>query len=107
MGISRRIKAVPRGFEVGKHYVFFAHPKVFPKTVTDDRGFGAHIEFTAGIFAMFKPTHIEMIITETQANDDKVMADLSRRGIRPVIVPDDDRDHQGSVYDDDLEEALL
>jgi hypothetical protein len=38
LGISRGITAIPRGFEIGKHRVFFAHPKVFTKTVTDDRG---------------------------------------------------------------------
>jgi hypothetical protein len=28
------------------------------------------------------------------------MAALRRQGITPVLVPDDDPDHQGSVYDD-------
>jgi len=107
LGISRRIKAVPRGFVVGEHYVFFAHPKVFAKTVTDDRGFGAHTEFTAGIFAMFKPTHIEMLCKESDRTNEVKMHDLKKRGITPVFVPDDDPDHTGSVYDDDLEEALL
>ena len=29
---------------------------------------------------------------------------LAKRGITPVYVPDDDPDHQGTVYDDEEEE---
>jgi hypothetical protein len=97
LGISRRITAIPRGFEVGKHWVFFAHPKAaFAPTAGD---------LTArcpGIFRIFLPERIEKIVTESQAKDGEVMAKLTERGITPVIVPDNDRDHQGSVYEDDL-----
>ena len=49
-----------------------------------------------------------MIVTQTQARDSEFMADLSKRHIDAVVVPDDDRDHQGTVYDeaDDAELPL-
>jgi hypothetical protein len=102
LGISRRIKAVPRGFKVGEHWVFLAHPHV--REVRD----GDALKWEAGIFRIFKPTAIEMIITKTMSEDAEVMADLEARGITAVIVPDDDKDHQGSVYDkeDDDEPEL-
>lgn len=89
-GISRRIIAVPRGFKASEHYVFFAHPKVF-KVVNDND------EWQPGIFRIFKPTRIEKIVTETMARDQDAMDKLAKQGITPVIVPDNDRDHQGSV----------
>jgi hypothetical protein len=87
LGISRRISAVPRGFKVGVHWVFLAHPDVPP--------FGG-----PAIFSIFRPTAFEKIVTETQAHDKEFMADLTKRGICAVVVPDDDKDHQGTVYDE-------
>jgi hypothetical protein len=97
-GISRRISGVPRGFEVGKHWVFLAHPEAV--WIEENKG--------PGIFSIFKPTAIEKIVTESQADDPELMDDLTKRGISAVIVPDDDRDHQGTVYDegDDAELPL-
>jgi hypothetical protein len=90
MGVSRRITAVPRGFELGKTWVFFAHPKIKQTTNGD---------WIGGVFRVFKPDRIEKIVTETQAEDTASMEKLADAGITPVIVPDDDRDHQGTVYD--------
>lgn len=107
MGYSRRLTAVPRGFEVGKHWVFFAHPKVKSRTVTDERGYGAHPEWDAGVFRIFKPTRIEKLITDTMSKDAELMEGLAKKGITPVIVPDNDPDHQGSVYDKEDDEPKL
>src|SRR5207302_1043216 len=30
LGVSRRITAIPRGFQVGKTWILFAHPKALP-----------------------------------------------------------------------------
>lgn len=130
MGVSRRIKAIPRGFKVGEHWVLMAHPKGCPTgqwhcTICDkpavawdnsmdamqhrlDTGHHVVEDYKAGIFMVFKPTRFEKIITETMSKDDVLMADLKDRGITPVVVPDGDLDHQGSVYDkpeEDLEEV--
>ncbi len=95
MGISRRIAAVPKGFEIGKTFVMLAHPKAVH---TDDG-------FKPGVFRIMLPSTIEKIVTTSQARDEEAMAKLREQGIQPVVVPDDDPDHQGSVYDDAEEET--
>lgn len=98
LGVSRRIHTIPRGFEVGKTWVFLAHPKVKENPPTKP---GDDVTWTPGVFRIFKPERIEKIITESQSQDKDEMAKLAKAKITPVIVPDDDKDHQGSVYDDD------
>jgi hypothetical protein len=103
LGISRRIKTIPRGFELGKHWVWFAHPKIQKHAVVNEETHLLEEEWKGGVFRIFKPTRLEKLITETMAQDDDEMEKLAKAGITPVIVPDNDRDHQGSVYDDDAE----
>ena len=61
---------------------------------------------TPGIFLVFKPQRIEQIVTEAQSRDTEFIDGLAKRGITPVVVPDDDPDHQGTVYDKDREDAV-
>ena len=89
-GVSRRISAMPRGFKLGEHWVFLAHPEAV--WVEEAPG--------PGIFSIFKPTAFEKIITASQSFDADFMADLAKRGITAVAVPDNDKDHQGTVYDE-------
>jgi hypothetical protein len=89
LGVSRRIPAIPRGFKLGETWVFLAHPKA----ISNDNG-----EWTPGIFRIFRPDAIEKIITQSQSQDPELMAALQKKGMTPVVVPDDDPDHQGSVY---------
>lgn len=94
MGICRRISAVPRGFEVGVHWVMLAHPEV--EGVTNAEG---ELVTGPGVFHMFRPSRIEKLVTKTQSEDEEEMEKLRQRNITPVIVPDDDPDHRGTVYD--------
>jgi hypothetical protein len=111
LGISRRIKAIPRNFVLGETWVLFAHPAAVRKLsevpAGDDLVTMEHsttkLEMAAGIFCVFKPERIEKIITTSMSQDAELMADLEKRGITPVIVPDDDKDHQGTVYDSEDE----
>jgi hypothetical protein len=66
-------------------------------------------EWKGGIFALFKPTAIERLYTQSQfqALSQEERSKLERQQVTPVIVPDDDRDHQGSVYDSEEDEAEL
>jgi len=50
-----------------------------------------------GVFALVRPTRIEQIVTETEAADAELIEKLRKRGIEPVVVPDDDPDHRGRV----------
>ena len=95
LGISKRIATVPRGFVVGETWVLLAHPTA-AKTWDEE----LEIEKECpGVFRIFKPVRIEMIITESMQNDEVLMKRLAKQNITPVIVPDDDLDHQGTVYD--------
>lgn len=98
LGISRRIAAVPRGFKVGETWVLLAHSKAFA---------ASNMERTAGIFRAFKPARIEKIVTESMTKDEAEMTKLRESGITPVVVPDSDPDHQGSVYDEEKNGELF
>lgn len=123
LGISRRLSALPRDLEIGKTWVFLAHPKAC----------NVNGEWQAGVFRIFKPERVEkivkqsdfdVIVTEQAARgivsrqEFPVRADATpevanvckafnadlRRGIIWVPVPDDDPDHKGTAYDDDAHE---
>jgi rubredoxin len=86
LGVSRRIKAVPRGFEVGKTWVLLAHPLTIevPNCMNRDCGHPtkAHgpqgcrwdakctceenpVTHLPGIFKVWRPTRIEKILPDT------------------------------------------
>ena len=112
MGVSRRIHKVPRNFKLGETWVLFAHAKAIPATsrpagVNPETGAILHLEVEAqpGIFEVVRPTRLELLVKESDSTDEK-RAELSKKGITPIVVPDDDRDHQGSVYDKEEEQEL-
>jgi hypothetical protein len=97
VGISRRIRAIPNGFVVGQTWVLLAHRKV---------RFGPDQDLAPGIFYLCQPVRIEQLVTASQAQDEAAMAKLVARDITPVVVPDDDLDHNpaaGADQDDDLD----
>jgi hypothetical protein len=130
LGISRRISAIPRKFELGKTWVCLAHPKAvtcpnckgvgwFQSTdtvtlqcVNSDRAIDIDQKDSKpcpscmgagqipGIFRVFCPDRIEKIITDEQAKDPEVLADLEKKGLTPVIVPAGDPDHQSRGSDE-------
>ena len=61
---------------------------------------GKAIVKVPAIFYAFKPVRAEKLITEKQSKRKKLMKKLEKQGITPIIVPDVDKDHKGSVYDD-------
>ena len=85
-GISKRLPKgqVPKDLVLGETWVMLAHPKAVQRD-------GA---YRPGIFSMFRPSALEQIVTESQSKDPKLLDSLEKRGIRPVIVPDDDPDHR-------------
>jgi len=46
-----------------------------------------------GIFGLFKPTAIERICVPSELEQEGFLEGLQRRGITPVLVPEDDPDH--------------
>lgn len=110
LGVSRRIKAVPRGFKVGETWVFVAHPKAVNTTRINGDGeslFAEEPDLGPGIFAAFLPTKIERIVRQSEFDaaetDPKLkqrMSDDGARGITWVPVPDDDPDHVPAYTED-------
>ena len=98
MGVSKRIPALPVALNLRKDWVFLAYAKLIPKKGKDmllpfggeeSRRFG----YQPGVFYVFKAARLELIVTETQAQDADKMAELKRKNIHAVVVPDDDPDH--------------
>jgi len=87
-GFSKRLPAIPKGFKIGKHWIFFAHPKAIRSRAPE------YDPPRPGIFFVWKPQRIEIIVTQTQSEDADFMKPLAEKGLTPVIVPDDDPDHQ-------------
>jgi hypothetical protein len=120
LGLSRRIAAIPRGFKIGETWILLAHPKTVRKLVTPDEvptdrtttegtllETGVEVAYTPGIFKVWRPSRIEKLFRESD-RDSQDVKDATERGITPVFVPDNDKDHQGTVYDkDEEEEATL
>jgi len=75
MGISRRITSVPKGLKPGETLILLAHTKAIEN---------ADGTFEPGIFRTFKPTHVEIVVTGGES--DEQIDDYIRRGLTPVRV---------------------
>lgn len=100
MGISRRIKAIPRGFKVGETWVALAHIKAVRKEKPVPVGIGAlpnmtDYEESPGIFTAFRPSRIEFVVTEEMLKDPEVQERIEKQGLTPVVVPDIQRHRIG------------
>lgn len=98
MGVSRRIKAVPRGFVIGETWVAVAHIRAIPSTFSLSGGEvgvspyatrkakkeADKVLWTPGIFRLFKPTAVQYVVKGTETDEE--LADLEKRGITPVRV---------------------
>ncbi|MBA7661638.1 hypothetical protein ES703_69658 [subsurface metagenome] len=109
MGISKRIPFIPKDLELGKTVVYLAHPQACevrepialqqalaivegsdtnqPRLLETEK-----VSKALGIFCAFIPRRIERLIWESQASPEE-LEKLGKRGITPVIVPDEDKDH--------------
>ena len=112
MGVSRRIAAVPKNLKLDETWVLFAHKKAVKMTVVDDLS-GAwettceeceapdisevgQVIYRPGVFYAFRPQRLEFLIWQKDATEEK-LAELNKRGITPIITPDDDVDHDPSI----------
>ena len=86
MGVSKAIKQIPKGLELGKTWVLLAHPDAVRIGVDDE---GNPIT-KSGIFYAFRPIRVEMLVYESEA-DEETLERLRERGITPVIVPDSEK----------------
>lgn len=79
MGVSKRIAQVPKDFEVGKTWIYLAHPKAV--SAVNDQG---QIDFAPGVFRAFKPQAIEYIVTGKETQEQ--LQSLADRGFTLVKV---------------------
>lgn len=104
MGISRKIAALPNGFEVGVHAIFLAHIRTFAK-----RGADGKMEYQAGVFAAFKPSSVDLVIDDESRVPDKAFELIKRIGedkVRLVkVIPDYGEGESEEGTWSDLEEA--
>jgi hypothetical protein len=83
MGISRKIKAVPLGFELGKTIVYLAHRHVVDTGEKDDDN---KPKLGPGVFTVFKPTGIDLVIHDENQVPDKAEKLAEKYGARIVKV---------------------
>ncbi len=88
MGVSRRIAAVPKKLKLGETWVLFANKNAVRAHMEPD---GSN-EDVPGVFYVFRPTSLEMLVWESEAKPEYI-EDLEKRGITAVIIPDGDEDH--------------
>jgi hypothetical protein len=79
MGVSKRIAQVPKDFEVGKTWIYLAHPKAV--SAVNEKG---SIDFAPGVFRAFKPQAIEYIVTGKETQEQ--LQSLTDRGFTLVKV---------------------
>lgn len=82
-GLSRRIQAVPRKFQLGQDIVLLAHLRCIPKPLTL-HGEEAKLEYDPGVFTAFKPEAIEYVITGKETEEE--LERLEQRGLSLVDV---------------------
>ena len=110
-GVSRRIPFVPKDMVIGQTVVYMAHIKAVVKppkvTIGAEKPINGNPsiltatkttepQFALGIFGAFVPQRVEKLIWQSEATP-ATLADLAKRNITPVIIPDGDKDHAPST----------
>jgi hypothetical protein len=91
VGVSKRIpvtgkvKEVPEGLEIGYTWCLLAHPQAGEEITTTKEG-KTKIKKVPAFFMAFKPSAIEIVVSEEQAKNEKYITDLRERGFTPVRV---------------------
>ena len=88
MGVCKRIAAVPNDFVLGETWVLLGHRGAYYD------GF----KHSPGIFYAFRPKAVEKLVASDTAEEE--LEKLRKRGITPILVDKNDKDHQGTVYQD-------
>ena len=85
MGVSRKLKAIPNGFELGKTVVYLAHR--FAVLLGTDKD-GKELR-GPGVFSTFRPTGIDLVINDASNVPEKATKLAEKHGARIVkVVPE-------------------
>ncbi len=102
LGVSKKIPFIPKKLKLGETVIFLAHPKAVRVAVeSEDEDEGKLVKAqkmtgALGIFMAFIPHAVEMPVREGSLKGKgsrNLQKSLKRRGITPVPVPDNDKDH--------------
>lgn len=113
-GISRRLSAVPRDFELGKTWVLVAHREALSVACPDcveehcDTCKDTRLIPQAAIFHAFKPTAIEYVVRGDETDEE--LQRLMNRGITPVKVirvDENNRELPEVEEDEDEDETVI
>lgn len=87
MGISRKLASIPRGFEIGKDFIFFAHQNAIPDdvkfTIVDQKKVTDY-GWSPGIFYVWRPAKVELVIDDPNDIPDKALNIQERHGADKV-----------------------
>lgn len=93
LGVSRKLNAIPNGFELSKHWVYLAHREAVPERSNIVHLDGRELPRKPGIFSVFKPTRIDLVIEdETKVPElaeriaDKIAKASGEQAVRIVKV---------------------
>lgn len=92
MGVSRRIAAIPKNLKLGETWVLFAHKRACGEKLEDQEDSTQKRVGIPGILYAHRPQTLELLIWESDATEKK-LAELEKRHITPIIIPDGDIDH--------------
>jgi len=100
MGVSRKLSAVPRGFEVGKHWIYLAHKRAIATIVDTSEG-KLDVEFEPGVFFVWKPTRVELVVDDLDDIPEKALNIAKTIGEENVEIVKvvRDIDAQGKLFD--------
>lgn len=98
MGISRKISAIPNGFQIGEHAIFLAHRKTVYLTEASGK---EKLGWQPGVFMAFKPTCVDLVIDDPNKVPNKAIEIAKRLGkdnVRIVkVIPDTE---EGEIEDE-------
>jgi hypothetical protein len=92
MGVSRRIPAIPKGFEPGKTVVYLAHRECIEVPVDTTPMYDGHInpvntgkpKMRPAVFSAFIPSAIEYVVKGDETEDE--LERIEKRGLSLVKV---------------------
>lgn len=88
LGVSKRVapNSLPKGFKVGRDWVFLAHGTVpFPAIDKSGQVLKGERRYATGIFYAFRPSRLELVLYKGDVDDQRI-ADYEEAGYTVVLL---------------------
>ncbi len=79
-GISKKVAAVPNGFEIGEHFIFLAHNHAVPNLDDSDN------PTSPGVFMVFRPQRVDLVIDSADKIPDRARSIAERLGDKARLI---------------------